>query len=130
MIGFDYGSSNIIKEVIWLKEYFKEGYSYILHPIFDVFKNGNLDLNTMIHDTSSLALKLSYLIDKDRFYNGEGFGSSLIAELYLLGDVYAVMIGSFCIHLYLFILLININILFIFVLFYCLLCLLSFCRTL
>ena len=106
LIGFDYGSSNIIKEVIWLKEYFKEGYSYILHPIFDVFKNGNLDLNTMIHDTSSLALKLSYLIDKDRFYNGEGFGSSLIAELYLLGDVYAVMIGPF-LYTFIFVYIIN-----------------------
>lgn len=73
-------------------EFINESLPYILYPL-NIFDNFSVQSIEYVRQTLSLGSKLTYFLAPEDYLDGQGIGSSYIAELYDLG-YWGVFIGS------------------------------------
>lgn len=72
--------------------FINESLPYILYPL-DLFDNFSVQSTEYVKNTLSLGSKLTYFLSPKSYLDGQGIGSSYVAELYDLGYL-GVMTGS------------------------------------
>jgi len=70
----------------------------MFHPVYNYFLMGRVDIGhseEYVEKTISLDHKITYAVSSKAYLNGQGLGTSYIIELYALGGMVALIIGSF-----------------------------------